>query len=170
MTASDRTPTGARLRPPRHRVDPRAKRLWTTHALLLVLPPLLVLAVLAVLLPPARGWLVTGAITVAVVGGGYLIVMPRWRFRVHRWETTDEAVYTASGWLKQEWRVAPMSRIQTIDTQRGPLQRLFGLSSLTITTASARGAIAVDGLDHETAADLAHRLTALTQATEGDAT
>ncbi|ADD42496.1 PH domain-containing protein [Stackebrandtia nassauensis] len=165
---TDRRP--ARLRPPRHRVEPRAKGLWTVHALLVVLPPVAALAVLAILLPPARGWLTAGLVVVAVLGIGYVLVMPRWRYRVHRWETTEEAVYTASGWLRQEWRVAPMSRIQTIDTSRGPLQRMFRLSSLTITTASAKGAIAINGLDHEIADDLAHQLTAITQATPGDAT
>lgn len=100
----------------------------------------------------------------------YVVVMPRWRFRVHRWETSEEAVYARSGWLWQEWRVAPMSRIQTVDSMRSPLQQLFGLSSVTVTTASSAGAINIDGLDQELAADLVEGLTAITQATSGDAT
>ncbi len=96
--------------------------------------------------------------------------MPRWRYRVHRWETTPEAVYAASGWLLQEWRVAPLSRVQTVDTQRGPLQQLFGLASVTVTTASASGAIVIDGLDDAEAVDLVGRLTEATQAIPGDAT
>ena len=64
--------------------------------------------------------------------------MPFWRYRVHRWEVTDDAVYTRTGWLWQEWRIAPMSRIQTVDTARGPLEQLFRLASVTVTTASAR--------------------------------
>ncbi len=96
--------------------------------------------------------------------------MPRWRYRVHRWETTAEAVYAASGWLLQEWRVAPLSRVQTVDTQRGPLQQLFGLASVTVTTASSRGAIVIDGLDHDEAVELVSRLTETTQAIPGDAT
>jgi uncharacterized protein len=93
-----------------------------------------------------------------------------WRYRVHRWETTDDAVYTRTGWLWQEWRVAPMSRIQTVDTERGPLEQLFGLSSITVTTASAAGPLKIVGLDHELAAELVRRLTAATQANPGDAT
>jgi uncharacterized protein len=107
---------------------------------------------------------------VVVIGLGYLLVMPRWRFRVHRWETTDDAVYTSAGWINQEWRVAPMSRIQTVDTERGPLQQLFGLATVTVTTASAAGALRLAGLDHVVADDLVEQLTETTQATPGDAT
>jgi hypothetical protein len=39
-----------------------------------------------------------------------------------------------------------------------------------ITTASASGDVAIDGLDHRLAADLVESLTAATQATPGDAT
>lgn len=158
------------LRPPRHSVDPRAVRWWTTQALATVLPLVIALAVAALLLPGARGWLLALLAVAAVLGGAYVAVMPRWRFRVHRWEATDAAVYAASGWIWQEWRVAPLSRVQTVDTVRGPLQQLFGLASVTITTASAKGEIAIDGLDHALAAEVVDRLTAETQAIPGDAT
>jgi membrane protein YdbS with pleckstrin-like domain len=62
------------------------------------------------------------------------------------------------------------ARIQRVDTARGPVQRLFGLADVTVTTASSASAIKIEALDHELAADLAERLTARTQATPGDAT
>jgi len=96
--------------------------------------------------------------------------MPRWRYRVHRWELTDAAVYTRTGWWTQEWRIAPVNRVQTLDSARGPLARLFGLTTLTVTTASAAGPVEVEGLDEHTAADLAARITAAAQASRGDAT
>ncbi len=163
-------PGDLRLRPPRHRVDPRAVRWWTAQALATVLPALAVLAVGAVLLDGLRDWLLAALVVGAIGGLAYAAVMPRWRYRVHRWEMTPEAVYAASGWLLQEWRVAPLSRVQTVDTQRGPLQQLFGLASVTVTTASARGAIVIDGLDHAEAVELVGRLTETTQAIPGDAT
>lgn len=170
MTTELTGPGGVRLRPPRHPVDPRARRWWTVRALLAVLPPVIVLAVLAAALAPARGWLLLALVLVAIAAAGYVLVMPRWSYRFHRWEATDEAVYAASGWIFQEWRIAPMSRIQTVESQRGPLSRLFGLAEVTVTTASAAGPIKIVGLDSDTAADLAHRLTAATQAVPGDAT
>lgn len=159
-----------RLRPPRHRVSPRAVNWWTTQAALQVAAMLIPLAVALLLWADARPWLIPGTAAVAVIGVGYLLVMPRWRFRVHRWETTADAVYTSAGWINQEWRVAPMSRIQTVDTERGPLQQLFGLVTVTVTTASAAGALRLDGLDRAVADDLVEHVTETTQATPGDAT
>ncbi|MBB5067615.1 hypothetical protein BJ969_000703 [Saccharopolyspora gloriosae] len=169
-TADSPASSAVRLRPPRHRIERRAIGWWSAQAATLVLPPLIALAVLAALIAPARPWLLLGLAAVAVLGVPYLVVMPQWRYRVHRWENTDDAVYTAAGWLRQEWRVAPMSRIQTVDTVRGPLQRMFGLSSVTVTTASAAGPLRIDGLDHRVAAELVDVLTATTQAARGDAT
>ncbi len=99
-----------------------------------------------------------------------MAVMPAWRYRVHRWETTGEAVYAASGWLWQRWRVVPLSRVQTVDMLRGPIQQMYGLSGVTVTTASAAGAVKIKGLDRRTATDLVEHLTQYTQATPGDAT
>ena len=99
-----------------------------------------------------------------------MLVVPRLLYRIHRWEITDEAVYTLSGWLVREWRIAPISRVQTVDTQHGPLQQLLKLASVTVTTASAKGPVTIRGLAEEHAAELARVLTATTQATPGDAT
>ncbi|MFF5992741.1 PH domain-containing protein [Prauserella flavalba] len=159
-----------RLRPPRNQVDRRAIAWWRTGILVFWAVPVLVLVVLGVFLPGARFWLFAPAVAITVVIVPLAIGMPLWWYRVHRWEVTDEAVYTRTGAVWQEWRVAPMSRIQTVDTQRGPLEQYFGLATVTVTTASAKGAVTIPGLDHELAADLVHQLTETTHATPGDAT
>lgn len=159
-----------RLRPPRQLVSRRAITWWTTQAALEVAAVLVPLVVALVAWVEARSWLAGVTVAVVIIGLGYVLVMPRWRFRVHRWETTDDAVYTSAGWISQEWRVAPMSRIQTVDTERGPLQQLFGLSTVTVTTASAAGALRLAGLDRALADELVEQLTQITQATRGDAT
>lgn len=162
--------TSVRLRPPRHPVDPRAKTWWRLQALAFAGPPFVVLLVLGIVIAPARTWLLLGAAAFLLWGLVLVFVMPPWRYFVHRWETTEDAVYTAAGWFKQEWRVAPMSRIQTVDMVRGPLQQLFGLASVTVTTASAAGPITIEGLDRELAQEVVEKLTEVTQATPGDAT
>ncbi len=159
-----------RLRPPRNQVERRAVSYWLTNELLSAVVPAAILAVLAAIIGPARPWLLLAVVVVLVVGVPYAIVVPLWRYRVHRWEVTEDAVYTRTGWLWQEWRIAPMSRIQTVDTARGPLEQLFRLSSVTVTTASAAGPLKIHGLDHELAADLVARLTETAQANRGDAT
>jgi uncharacterized protein len=163
-------PSDTRLRPPRHPVDRRAVGWWATNLLLLVGTPVVVLVVLGVLISSARFWLLTPAVMIAVAGLPAVVALPRWWFRVHRWEVTDTAVYTRTGFFWQEWRVAPLSRIQTVDTRRGPLEQRFGLATVVVTTASARGAVTMPGLGHALAEAIAEQLTVTTQAVPGDAT
>ncbi|MFE3830537.1 PH domain-containing protein [Streptomyces sp. NPDC059092] len=159
-----------RLRPPNNTLDERAVVWWRAQCLLATLIPVAVLVALGVFIAPARGWLLGAAAVLAVLGLACTALIPRWWFTVHRWEVTDEAVYVRTGFFRQEWRIAPMSRIQTVDTVRGPLEQLFKLSTVIVTTASSKGAVHIRGLDHELAAGLAERLTHITQATPGDAT
>jgi uncharacterized protein len=159
------------LRPPAHQVSPRAVLWWRLRALL----TLLVLAgpqavVLLALATDAPSWLMVTTAATVVVGLAYGIGVPSLLYRIHRWEVTPEAVYTLSGWLVREWRIAPISRVQTVDTEHGPLQQLLKLASVTVTTASARGPVKIRGLDERAAAELARLLTETTQATPGDAT
>lgn len=162
--------SGTRLRPPRHPVDRRAVGWWSTDLLLLFAALVAVLVLLGVLIRPARFWLLVPAVLVAAIGLVAVVALPRWWFRVHRWEVTDTAVYTRTGWFWQEWRVAPLSRIQTVDTRRGPVEQRFGLATVVVTTASAKGAVTMPGLGHALAEDIAEQLTAATQAVPGDAT
>jgi hypothetical protein len=97
-------------------------------------------------------------------------VVPVWRYRVHRWELGPQAVYTRTGWLVQERRIAPISRVQTVDTYRGPVDRLFGLANVTVTTASSAGAVHIVALDVDVADHLVAQLTDIAAIGAEDAT
>ena len=162
--------TTALLRAPVNQVSPRAVPYWTISAL--IGDGVLWLAALAAwaLVPDLPGWttwlLPAGAVAAAV----HVLVMPRIRYDVHRWEVTPIAVHTRSGWIGRETRIAPISRVQTVDSHQGALMRAFGLASLTVTTASAAGPISIACLDAHTARELVAQLTAVTATSEGDAT
>ncbi|WP_433789726.1 PH domain-containing protein [Actinoplanes sp. CA-252034] len=156
------------IRRPGNRLDRRAVRWWIAQAAVFAVPPVAVLALLTALIAPARFWLGVSTAVVAAIGLAYLVVMPLWRYRVHRWEATGTAVYARSGWLWQRSRITPMARIQTVDTGSGPIQRMFGLAGLVVTSASAAGPVRIQGLDRQVAADLAETLAARAQAAPGD--
>jgi uncharacterized protein len=133
----------------------------------------LVLVVAVALTGPLTDWLPLGwwvVALVALLAIGYAVVVPRWRYAVHRWEVTGTAVYTQTGWWARERRIAPMSRIQTVDHVEGAIARLFGLSTVTVTTASAAGALGIEGLDREVALRLVDELTLMADSVPGDAT
>jgi membrane protein YdbS with pleckstrin-like domain len=160
------------LRPPAHRVDGRAIWWWRLRGLPTPVVLLVAQGVGWALLPP-EPWhgLLIATITLTVL---WLLVatllVPTLRYRLHRWEVTDEAVYTRSGWLVREWRIAPIPRVQTVDTEHGPLQQALRLGTVTVTTASARGPVRIAGLDADEARELARRLTETTGRHSGDAT
>lgn len=157
------------LREPSERVSPRAPLMWTLGALANSVFTYGVLLVVAFVWEPFEvSWWV--AVLVALAFAAYTVAMPRWRYAVHRWEVTETAVYTQTGWWSIERRIAPMSRIQTVDYEEGAFARLFGLASVTVTTASAAGALAIVGLDKRLARELVDQLTRRADAVPGDAT
>lgn len=82
-----------------------------------------------------------------------LLAFARWM--AFRFEVTGHDLVIDSGVLSRRRRVIPLARIQNIDLEQGPLQRLAGMAELRMETASGGG---------ETEASLA--VLALTEARE----
>jgi membrane protein YdbS with pleckstrin-like domain len=165
------TDAPAVLRRPQHQVSPRAVWYWTVRALIMWI----IVAAAETFIHFAFGsgwsaWFYLVPAATAIVAATHLVVMPRWRYRVHRWEATPTAVYTQSGWFVQERRIAPIARIQTVDSERGPVEAFFGLTNVTVTTASAAGPISIHGLNQATAEKLVRDLTRIAQLAGGDGT
>jgi uncharacterized protein len=157
------------LRAPRERVSPRARLKWVTEDLL---RGVVLLFVLWLMSGPWNwftfpGWVLPAVGAFLLV---YAIVVPQWRFVVHRWEVTDTAVYTQTGWWARERRIAPMSRVQTVDHREGAISRLFGLATVRVTTASSAGALTIEGLDKHRAIEIVENLTRMADSVPGDAT
>src|SRR5215470_17342246 len=104
------------LRAPVNRVSRRAISYWTARAAVsggsVILAEVLLAAVNGF---PAiwRDAIVATAIVMVL----HALIMPRWRYRVHRWEVTDQALYTRSGWFSVVGRTVKVKRTHTIDSQ-----------------------------------------------------
>lgn len=157
------------LRVPGNRVSRRAISYWTARAVLSGGTVVLAVVIGAAAAGFSSAWNAAIAVT-AFAAAAHALIMPRWRYRVHRWEVTDHALYTRSGWFSVHWRIAPISRIQTIDSHRSFGERLFGLANVTATTASAAGPVRIHGLDRELADTLLDQLAVATGQAQGDAT
>ena len=154
------------LRDPAHQVSPKAPLLWAAGACIRSL--LLVIAVVVVDCLVHVPWWVYPLLAVVLIA--YIVAMPRVRYRIHRWESTETAVYTQTGWLSRERRIAPMSRVQTVDFEQGWVERVLGLANVTVTTASAAGPLQISAIDKPIADRLVADLTRRTEAEAGDAT
>lgn len=151
--------------------SPRAKQLWAINAALSWVLPLIGQIVWAILDGEWFTWPhVLVFLAILVVACAHIVIVPRWRFAVHRWEISDDAVYTQTGWFNQERRIAPISRVQTVDTERGPIDRMLGLATVTVTTASSAGAVKITALDQDVADRTVATLTQIAGRHLGDAT
>jgi membrane protein YdbS with pleckstrin-like domain len=148
--------------------------LWVTQGLVSALALGVAATVFTVFGPheggplPVLRWAVPAAAAVyAVVAVG---IRPVFRYRVHRWEVTGDAVFTLTGWLTRTWTLVPIARIQTVDVTRGVLQQLFGLASVAVLTASSQGTVRVPNLELDVAQRLAEDLARRAEAVRDEAT
>ena len=159
------------LREPAHQVSPRAVRYWVVNGLITGVITWAVLFAIYWFLPESWGrWL--GPIFILVMISNLLDVTlePIIRYRRTRWEVTGEKVFAQTGWLSRDQRIAPLSRVQTVDTHRGAIMRLYRLADVTVTTASAAGPITLTCLDTDLADRVTAELARVTGQTTGDAT
>jgi membrane protein YdbS with pleckstrin-like domain len=163
------------LRVPRHRVHPNARWLWAIQGMVAA-AMLTALSVLAWWVVPSDAPTATRVVANVLpwltipVSVLLVVVQPLWRYRVHRWEVTGEAVYTLEGWVTRTWRIVPIARIQTVDTTRGPLQQLLGLATIIVRTASHAGSTDIEHLDATTADAVAHDLALRANAVRDEVT
>ena len=151
------------LRPPANQLDPRMRTHWLVESLMAT-GAALVLAGIATGATAIAGSS-TAAWIVGVVGGIVVValavsafVTPRLDYEHYRYEVTELGLYVARGWLWRRWQIVPHARVQTVDTNAGPLLRAFGLVAVEVKTASAAGSTSIPGLRPTTADALVEEL------------
>jgi membrane protein YdbS with pleckstrin-like domain len=132
----------------RQPLDPRVRSLWHLMSALAALPVAVVLGGVAIerLLSdavPLGATLALAAVAVLVAA----IVVPIVRYARWSWGLTDEGLELASGVLVRTESAIPFFRVQQVDVRQGPIERLYGLVTLTITTASAGSDGTIPGID-----------------------
>lgn len=74
-------------------------------------------------------------------------------------EVREDHLYIEHGVLKKTYSMVPYVRVQHIDTDRGPLDRILGLSILRVYTAGSKGAdIRIPGIEKDRASELQEKL------------
>ncbi|MBA2415554.1 MAG: PH domain-containing protein [Geodermatophilaceae bacterium] len=167
------SPTGPRT--PAYQVSPNAIGLWTLQGVISSIFVLAAAVVAALVVPeqmpaPLRFLAAAAPYAAGVYAVVAVAIRPRLRYRVHRWEVTEESVFTLTGWLAQTWTIIPIARIQTVDINRGAMQRLFGLASVAVLTASSKGTVEIVHLDAGLAGAVAPDLASRAAAVRDEAT
>ena len=86
------------------------------------------------------------------------------RFRAWGYAEREDDLLVRRGVLLQRTSVVPYGRMQYVDVTAGPLDRRYGLATVTLHTAAAATDASVPGLRTAEAARLRDRLTALGEA------
>jgi uncharacterized protein len=122
-----------------------------------------VLAAFVGLVLLAAGAPLAGLVSVAVVAalGVPLSWFLRRRFRAWRYQERHEDLIVARGVMVQRLSVVPYGRMQFVEVTAGPVERLFGLSTVKLHTAAAASDARIPGLERDEAARLRDRLTEL---------
>ena len=76
-------------------------------------------------------------------------VLGYWRWYTTTWWVTPEGVHYKSGMIGLKETDVPLTRIQSLDLEQGPVQRLFGVYSVHVQTGGggAKGEIVLEAVD-----------------------
>ena len=110
-------------------------------------------------------WLVA-VVVLPLLAIGLLWV--RLRYRLWAFQFRTDHLFLERGVYRNVETVVPYVRIQHVDTSRGPVERVLGLSTLVVYTAGSRGAdVAIPGLPAAEAESMQDRVKELAVAAEG---
>jgi putative membrane protein len=141
------------MSPERRRLHPAAIAVYALAALREAALPLVALFVLRGFDDPGaleRGLLYAAAGTAIAAVLGFL------RWRTTEWWVTEDAIHHRRGLLAIKETDVPLTRVQALDLEQGPVQRLFGVQSVHVQTGGggARGEIVLEALDAREIAEL----------------
>ncbi|GAA1681390.1 hypothetical protein GCM10009830_30700 [Glycomyces endophyticus] len=137
-------------------MSPQLRTVWVLRSLLNVL----ILAVVAAV--PLVIWLGWDGLLWAL--GGYVVLAGLRSWAVARTVATwgyaerEEDLLVRHGLLTRRLSIVPYGRIQLIDLSAGPIERMFGLTTVQVRTAALGSTTEVPGLDPPVASALRDRL------------
>lgn len=114
-----------------------------------------------VLLFFGRSWITAMPAAVALVGFVWTAILAWRRYPAWGYAEMAEDLWVRHGVMFRNLTVVPYGRMQVIDVNSGPLQRAFGLATVTLVTASAQTDAVIPGLPADEAARLRDTLSEL---------
>lgn len=139
---------------PLTRLDPSYRTLMIIGGVLTTLPLLIGAGVVMFaaddVVPPA-----IPAIATLILAAILIIYLPFRRYRSRGYHISDDRLRVVKGVLWHSDSIVPFSRVQHLDVEQQPLERLFGLARLILHTAGTHNSsVVLPGLRHETAVEM----------------
>jgi membrane protein YdbS with pleckstrin-like domain len=133
-------------------LDSRVVNLWRVSWLIgfgvLLLSLLILVVVVGVAEPRLLVWLAFAWLAAAAAAVWLCLWYPPRLYSSWGYRIDAKVLETRSGRVFQRARLLPLSRLQHVDIERGPLERMFGLAALVLHTAGTHSAnIRIPGLE-----------------------
>jgi len=144
-------------------LDSRVVNLWRVSALIgfgvLLISLLIPVVAVGATEPRLLVWLASAWLAMAAASVWLCLWYPPRLYRSWGYRIDAKVLETRSGIVFQQARLLPLSRLQHVDIERGPLERMFGLAALVLHTAGTHSAnIRIPGLEAAEATRLRDRL------------
>ncbi|KQY79591.1 hypothetical protein ASD24_19860 [Paenibacillus sp. Root52] len=110
------------------------------------------------------GWAALGLFIVSFMWFGW--ALPALQYRYFSFRVAEDELEIHSGWLWITDTIVPMTRVQQVELESGPLLRKYGLAKVSIVTAAATLVIA--GLEREEAEQLKRNIGHLAKVEDRD--
>ncbi len=141
-------------------IDPKAKSCMRVVAtiwnLILFIVAIIVLMILSSEGVIADSLFIGIAAVVLALCLAYVVAAPIVRYKRYRYFIDDDMLIVVEGLFFVTKSIAPIERIHQIAVKRGPIDRMYGMSNVVVTTAG--GEVKIAFLDNDVAEEIADRL------------
>jgi uncharacterized protein len=118
-------------------------------AILIAIPPLVVVSVWEILGLVPRGLVI---VPVLALLGWFIVRVPLRRYAARGYSVEADRLRVVRGLLWRKDTVVPFGRVQHIDVTRSPIERKYGLATLVVHTAGTHNAsVSLPGLGEDDA-------------------
>ena len=97
------------------------------------------------------------SIAVAIILLIHTVISPYFRFHRYQYQITEEFIDVREGYIFVERNLVPLERLHKMQTNKGPIDRMFKVAKVTVTTAG--GDVTLRFLDEEKADYIAESLS-----------
>lgn len=104
-------------------------------------------------LPQIIKTIMIGAILINII---YLIISPKIRYERYRYSINEESIDVREGFIFVKRNIVPIERLHKIAIEKGPIDRIFNLAKVIVTTAG--GDVTIRFLEDEKSEFIANSL------------
>ena len=154
---------------PSHRLDPRMLRVWYVSGVIAIVVVALAAVATWLAVWAAGGdvlWVYLAAGVLEVICVVDLAVSPRIQYATWRYDVTPTDVDLYRGVFVKKRTLVPLVRVQHVQTKQGPILRVHGLASVTVSTAGE--SFEIPGLAEDEAERLRDRVAELARLAKED--